>query len=511
MMPASVEVVGPLWAEPGLDARGGRYPLAVEAPVIAMVDTLVPGVSTLTTLARCYTLYWALAAYAEDHQLDAATCQMMLRRAEVALALVSRDRNDERRAHGIDRVTAILDGGDPATLTPPGRSSYSPRAWGFWSQYNGPSVTLGTVRVDNGALRAGRHACPPSVQRLFGPLLEVVATRDYPVEDLAPLAGLALDQTDSPDLGPLAELFTATRAGRHVPDDWTGDDHTRRATLRILTRAAQLRPDTATWAQALRASVAYGELVDTDPVLTAQDTADRALAWRGVLLRHQSVGAWRRLWAALVQTVRDAEDSVTRTDLHDWITAALPDMTVQQFVAHCPPTQDHHGHPAPAEEHLAEHDRADPASPVARDLAILLLGGQRVAQLTGRTLAAFLGRGPRSRGQFLDPSWVAYRHHEHPDRPMTELGRAFVDDMLAQSRRVALRKLRVDDTGRMTLFTRLHERNGRYYADQPEGAGNVGLRIDQLQVLAEQVGLADPHPDRLVITPLAAGLLELPG
>jgi hypothetical protein len=93
---------------------------------------------------------------------------------------------------------------------------------------------------------------------------------------------------------------------------------------------------------------------------------------------------------------------------------------------------------------------------------------------------------------------------------MAEWGRALVDDMLAQSRRVALRKLRVDQTGRMTLFTRLHERNGRYFADQPEGSGNVGLRVDQVQLLAEQVGLAQPSADGQEMTSPAASLLGLP-
>ncbi len=507
----SVEVSGPLWAEPGLDSRGGRYPLAVEAPVMAMVDTLVPGVSTLTTLARYYALYWALAAFAEQRQLDAAGCQLVLRRAEVALALVSREYDVERRAHGIDRVNSILDHGDPATLAPPGQASYSPRAWGFWSQYNGPSVTLGTVRVDNGALRVGRHPCPPSVRRMFQPLLEVVVARDYPLDSLDPLAGLALDSSESPDLEPLAELFTAARFGRHVPADWTGDDRTRRATLRVLTRAVQLQPAAPNWVHALRASVAYGTAIATDPVLAAGDTAARALAWRGVLLRHHSVGAWRRLWAALVGQVSDAAGAATRTDLADWITAHMPPMTVQDFARTCPPTLDQHGHPAPAEDEVAKQYGEGEHNAVLADVAILLLGGQRVDQLAGGALAAFLGRGSRARGQFLDPQWVHYQYREYADRPMAEWGRVLVDDMLAQSRRVALRKLRVDQAGRMTLFTRLHERNGRYFADQPEGSGNVGLRVDQVQALSEQVGLAQPGPEAHEITSRAALLLELPG
>ncbi|MFC4949063.1 hypothetical protein [Pseudonocardia sp. GCM10023141] len=61
---------GPAWAQQGLDQREGRSPLAVEAPVLSMVATLVPGLSTLTQFARYYSLYWAIADLAEREQLD---------------------------------------------------------------------------------------------------------------------------------------------------------------------------------------------------------------------------------------------------------------------------------------------------------------------------------------------------------------------------------------------------------------------------------------------------------
>jgi hypothetical protein len=40
----------------------GRYPLAVGDPVLSIVDTLVPRVSTLTRFARYYALLADLAA-----------------------------------------------------------------------------------------------------------------------------------------------------------------------------------------------------------------------------------------------------------------------------------------------------------------------------------------------------------------------------------------------------------------------------------------------------------------
>jgi hypothetical protein len=491
----TADVRGPAWCEPGLDLRGGRYPLSVESPVMGMVDTLVPGVSTLTRLVRYYSLYWALADAAARREWDAGTCQTVLRRSEVALALVSR--GNRVAAHGADRVEAMVDQGRIDEIAAVGRGSYSPRPWGFWSQYNGPSAALGTVVVEAGALRPGPRGCPLAVRNMFLPLLELAHDRPVRPEDADGLSGLAMDAPDTADLEPLRALITASPSARYAPD-WTGDDRTRRSTLRILARSAQLRPDASSWSEALHDCVAYGSRIRTDPVLLSEE---RAQAWRGTLLRRLSVGAWRRLWAALVDQVT-AHGSATRDDLHQWISTEVPAMTVRDFLTGCPPLVDAGGEPSPAERQTRNGH-----TEVTADLAALLFGGQRKDQLTGRSRAAFLGRHPE-RKQYLDPHWVAYRHREHEGRPMAEFARAFVDDMLAQSRRVALRKLKVEQ-GRMKLFTKLHERNGRYYAAGTEGAGNVGLRVDQLEFIARQLGLAALDGPGLAITPLAVRVLEL--
>jgi len=498
-----VEVAEPAWCAPGLDSRVGRYPLAVEAPVMAMVDALVPGVSTLTRLARFYSLYWALAAFADERGLDVTECRTVLRRAEVGLAWVSLEHDERLLAHGADRVKSLRNKGKADAMAEVGRGSYSPREWGFWSQYGGPSSTIGTVVLDHGALRPGKHRCPDPVRRMYQPLFDVAARRPVLTEDIAQFRALALDVPATADLGPLGEVFTATDRTPHGPDGWNGDDRTRRSTLRVLARSVQSHPEAESWTSALRTCVAYGDTIDTDPVLRDEE---RAQAWRGVLLRHWSVGAWRRLWADLVEQVKGAAGSATRADLHDWISEEVQGSTVAGFLRGCPSTADANGHPLAAEEHV----RAEGRSRVESDLAVLLLGARRLDQLTGKSLAAFLGRRPYGRGQFLDPNWIAHRRTEHEARPLAELARALVDDMLAQSRRVSLRKLRVDDRGGMTLFTKLHERNGRYFADISEGSGNVGLRIEQLGGMAHQLGLFHADDDARSITALGAQLLGLP-
>ncbi|EHR51647.1 hypothetical protein SacmaDRAFT_3427 [Saccharomonospora marina XMU15] len=497
-MPMRVE--GPAWSEPGLDRNGGRYPLGVEAPVMAMVDRLVPGASTLTRFVRYYSLYWALAEFAERRGLDTPQCRTMVRRAEVALGLVSVVLGEDPPAHGADHVRKQLGKGNVESLAELGPGAYSPRQWGFWSQYNGPSVVLGTVKLDAEALRRGRHPLPVDIRQMYRPLLELVEHRPVALDEVSGFASLAVQSANTADIDALRGLFTATRAGSHVPGEWLGNDRTRRATMRILARSVQLRAADG-WVDAMRSAVAFGDALSSDPVLSNEE---RALAWRGLLLRHFSVGAWRKLWAQLVDHVQSGAGSATKDDLYAWIAQDLSDVSVQQFVHGLPAQVDAHGQPLAAETEVR-----DGRSEVEADLAVLLIGSRRLKSLSGRAREAFQGHSG-GRGQYLDPRWIDYQHREHEGRSLADFARALVDDMLAQSTRVAQRKLKVDANGRMRLFAKLHERNGRYFATQREGAGNVGLRIEQLGTMATQLGLFDVSGARPVVTDAATQLLDLP-
>jgi hypothetical protein len=295
----------------------------VEAPVLSMVATLLPGVSTLTQFARYYALYWAIADLAERDQLDAAACRQLIRRAEVLFAFASRlDVADPAvKAHGADALERGISAGKSLwQLAEEGKGSYSPRAWGFWSQYGGPSDVLGTATSDAGTLRGGRHGCPPDVRELYAPLLAAAAGGDVRTDDvLDVLSPLALGH-DTPDLTALCDLFTATRSGRHKPGEWVPTDRIRRSSLRIVARATTLAPSAVGPLEALRRAVAFGQAATDDDVLAAE--GERTVAWRGLLLRHYSVGAWRRLWAELVAHVKGSV--VTREGLHGWICDRLP-------------------------------------------------------------------------------------------------------------------------------------------------------------------------------------------
>lgn len=505
-------VEGPGWSVQGLEQRSGRYPLQVEAPVLRVVELLVPGISTVTRYVRYYALYSALAAHAERHDLDNVACRRLLRRCEVVLAGVSLAHDDPEQwpgmAHGVDRVR--LSFGDDLDLGPVAgmedkERSYSPRAWGFWAQYGGPNTVLGTISADDGALRPGRHACPPVVRELFAPLIQAVEHDLLTIGRLQELVPLAMQAADPPEVPWLRGLFTATRAGRHDPDEWEPDDRRRRATFRMFGRATMLHGAEAgqSWEECVRSAVAFGDQVETDPVLRK---LDHVLGWRGLLLRNYSVSAWRRLWAGLVRSIGSADGEADRShdELRTWLADEMPDASLRAFLGELPDTTAG-GHPAPAERQVLEAgDRRDPLV----NVKLLLLGGLRVKELTGEVGATFLG----TQHDILNPLWVSQLIGDYIDRPMHDLAERLVDDMLAQSRRVALAKMRPDGSGRMKVFSRVHERGGRYYKTGDEGDGDIGTRLYQVADFARQLGLVALAEDgTATVTPLGLELLEVGG
>ncbi|MGI5164502.1 hypothetical protein ACQEU3_09135 [Spirillospora sp. CA-253888] len=446
--------------------------------------------STVTRFVRYYAMYAALAAHAGRHGLDAEACRTLVRRCEVIMAAVSWLMDDPVIAHGADQVRPrVGDELDVAAVA----EDYSPRAWAFWEQYKGPGIVLGTVALEERALRPGRHPCPAPVRDLFAPLIEAAGHDRLSLDRLVALEPLALAAEEQPEGPWLRDLFTATRNGSHDPDAWGDGDRRRRGALRMIGRATVL--DGRSDEDAVRSVVAFGNRAAADPVLGA---IPEIMRWRGVLLRHYSVGAWRRLWAALVAAIGDSGPQ----ELRDWLADRMPDQTVRAFLDELPATMAG-GHPAPIERAvLAVGDAHDPVA----NVRLLLVGGRRSDELDGVTRAAFLGRR-----DVLNPEWVRLRAEDLSGRSMRDLAAGLVDDMLAQSRRVALAKMAPDGEGGLKVFSRVHERNGRYYKTGEEGAGDIGLRLGQLASFALQLGLIDPAGDdgATALGPLGARLLEV--
>jgi hypothetical protein len=489
--------------------RTSRYPLAVEAPVLRMVNVLVPGVSTLSESARHYALYWALAHLCGTADYDASMCRTIVRRAESALAWASLlnpetgELTGLATMHGADTVRRLLGQAPSDQVSDLLPDAYSPRASGYWSQYKGPAMTLGIASSDKNALRPGRRPCPPQLLDMFAPLFAIIARRPVQAAHLSDLVPLASPALDAPDIEPLRALMTATPDPRDT-DRWTGDDLTRRSTLRIFARAVQLQAGQKNWRAINSAAVAFGPFLDTDSVYVQE--ARRAQAWRGLLLRHHFVGAWRILWAALVDHVLAVDDPVDRAQLHEWIRAQLPPLTMTEFLTGLPATVDAGGHPAPAEDLVATQDRGK----IESALAVLLLGSQRINELDGQALASFRGGPNAPRQAFLDPNWVGARVREHTQQGLQDFGAAVVDDMLAQSHRIALRKLVVKSDGRVEMPSKLYEREGRYFAVSTEGAYNIGYRAETLGSIATQLGLIVDMDGALQVTDTGRQLLELP-
>ncbi len=498
-----VSIDGPAWSAPGISKRTSRYPLAVEAPVLRMVSVLVPGISTLTESALHFALYWALADFASTHQYDADTCQTLIRRSESALAWASLiapesgDLTGPGHLHGADTVRRLLADGMADRISQVGPDSYSERASGFWSQYKGPATTLGLVAMDKNALRRGPRQCPTEVLEMFAPLLNIIVERPIATGDLSDITLIAHAGPTAPFVAPLRQVVAATGAG-----DWTGDDKTRRATLRILCRAAQLQPGQNDWRRIAYGGIAYGDWLTTDSVF--QQEGGRAAAWRGLLLRHRFVGAWRLLWARLVDEVREAAEPLRRDQLHEWIRSLMPEGRLAAYLSDLPPTLDAAGHPRPAEDDLSGRGEIDTA------IATLLLGGRRLDHLEGESLAAFRGGRQAPVRAYLDPLWVKTRAADASRDTTRDFAALIVDDMLAQSHRIALSKLIVTTDGRIEFPTKLAEREGRYFALGAEGAYNINFRAETFADIARQLGVLSHGDDGFAVTSLGRAVMDLP-
>jgi hypothetical protein len=413
-----------------------------------------------------------------------------------------------RRAHGVDGVRPwfgdVLDVHGAVNMGAE-RHSYSSRKSGFWGSYGGPSQILGTVAMEGNAFRAGRHSCPVRVRELFEPLFAAAMHDRLPQSQLEALRPVSFHSDDLPEIPWLLDLFTATRNGIHDPGQWQPDDRRRRATMRILGRTTVLYGgDTSlTWTDAVESAVVFSDALESDPVLV---DIEEAAAWRGALLRNYSVSAWRRLWAALVYTIGAADESADRSaeELQAWLADPLPDVTVRAFMHGLPPGMAGR-HPAPAERLvLAGHDIKDPEI----NIKLLLLGSRRAAELDGEARTVFLGR----QNEILNPLWMGLCVREFLDRPLRDLAVRLVNDMLAQARRVALDKMRPDSNGQLQVYSRIHERNGRYYKTSDEGDTSIGTRLEVAAGIAVQLGLIDLTDDgAATMTGRGSAVLEVGG
>ncbi|MFE1291767.1 hypothetical protein [Streptomyces sp. NPDC058751] len=462
-----------------------------------MVDHLVPGVTAVTPHARYYALHGLVAAHADANGLTASVAQTLLRRAEVALAAVSFAHHPQAlewlpRAHGVDALARRLHTGTVAVAEAeaPGKDGYVRNSWGFWGPYAGSEISLGIL--DPGPMPTpGPRLDKTAVRDGLGELLDLAAEDTLYVDDLVSLGDrlCVCAGGDRPDGAWVANLMCEHGASAGAGSRST----TRRQTIQLLARVVATHP-VVRFTRDVGHVLAFGDFLTTDAVTSDIDTA---AAWRGVMLRNYSVGAWRRLWSWLVEQI---DGLLPIEELADRFAEELPDMTVDAFLSSLPATQSTTGAPLPAEHDLRW--AGDPL-PLA-ELRVLATSARRVDELTGRVRDAFLGQ----RGVELGPEWVQRRLDEARPMKLRVVARRLTYDLVARSQRIALAKARRRANGTLWLPTRLHERGGLLYRTSQEGRGDVGLRLDQLGTVLATCGVLHFQDQRWSVTSSRRALVD---
>lgn len=471
-------VAGPQWSLEGLQVAAGRFPLGVEQHMLRMVALLVPGATTVTPHGRYYALHALAGVEAGERQLDRPAALALLRRMEVVMAGVSVLHEQDPvahshwpRPHGADvvgpqlRSTGEL---DMATLSKAGTGGYVKAEVGYWGPYIGSEYLLGIT--SSATIPTPGAQCDPAALR--GGLGDLVALARYETVDADTLAAafhLCLcaggDATD----GAWLRKLLCKPAG---DGDEAKSDRTRRATVRLLGRVVGNGVDD--FAEAFVSKLGFGDFLATDPVAAGLEEAE---VWRGVILRQYSVGAWRRLWAWLVDQVVDV---LSVEQLADVFADNLPDCSVNELLAQLPATTDADGQPVHAEDQVREAGLPVPTT----ELRVLALGGKRARELSGRVGEAFRGRPVE-----LAPEWVARHFEAAGGEHVRDFGRRLVEELVVRARRIAMSKMVRRPDGTIWLPTRLHEKGGLLWRTSSEGSGDVGLRIAQLGTVLAGAGV----------------------
>jgi hypothetical protein len=457
-------------------------------------------VITTTPHARAYALHGLVWSEAERRGLDFDAACELLRRCEVVIAGVSlRHRHAAQLGapHGGDVVQKGIDAqGHLAVAELSATGRYSQSKSGFGGVYAGSEIALGIL--DNGRLPTpGARLDHDRVRAAMGGVFSFAEREVVSLPELDAAGELCICMAPSAPDGPwLQRLFLQPGLDSEAATD--GDrfavgDAARRATARLLAAVVAPGVEGSLVAQ-FRRAVGTGDFAETDPI-----AADLAItpAWRGVVLRNYSVGAWRRAWSWLVG---ELAEPMTTTELGERFADALPDITVGEVVAGLPPTvQD--GTLAPVEEELrADHPGPDPWT----ELRLLAVGARRLDDLDGRALAAFAGYPA---DDDLGPRWVARQLEANAHVPLRRFAAGLVDRLVRRSQRVAYSKMTLQADGRPKLPTRLRERDGLLLQVSPEGWADVSLRIDTFASVLLGLGAVDRADGRWSLTPVGVDLL----
>ena len=495
-------VTGPNWSDQDSGRYAGRYPLAVERHVLSHIGRLLPGVTTVTPHARYYTLHAYVASQIEQRKLKVEAAQRLLRHCEVVMGAVSQlhlqDYPDLHAGlpgpHGTDKISVALDSGfiNADVLAQPGE--YAKPPWGFRNPYLGSELLMGLVTIPGkddkdhwtaGEMAAGFRTDGIELGRAFDRMSKLASKDLLDYAQLRDNSDLCICQIGQSADGPLLrDIMLDSNAPEKSPA--SNRYETARMLLRIIDDVHPSRPN-----EELAPLIAFGDLLDSDPVINKLAIAP---AWRGIVLRNYSVGAWRSLWALLINQM---PGRTLVSALSDPLTELLPKGTLKAFVANLPDPFAPDGNPAPAEF----SDEVEDLENGPYEFAQLLLGAQRFNRLSSPVSAFF--EGSEERGLDLTPSWLQAQMGEYADQPVRDFAQFIVERLIARSQRIALFKSRIDrKSGTFKVPTRVFLSDNMIFRDSNEGGGAVGLRWNQLITVLGPLGLLTNDGDGWATTDL---------
>jgi hypothetical protein len=467
-------VEGPTWTGFGIHESAGRYPLRVEGAVSNVVGRLLPGVITTTRHARMYSLHVLAWATAHQRSLDQTQAAEFVRRCEVVIAGIHHFHEHHRvtlsSAHGEGALDGFL--ADDRLDVAAAAELNGLSAAGFADVYAGPSVAIGTLTAEPYP-RPGIRADVAAAQSGLGELLELAERPSLTVAELRDAGHLCLCEAAAAEDGRWLRRVLVEDAGDRA------DDRHRQLTCLMLLESLNDTPS-ANPTVAFRDRWAFGP-PEGDP-----ETDERAMVaalWRAAVLRNFSVGAWRALWRWLAAQLN--AEPMTAQQLGERLAAALDDMTVANMLDGLPARMDGSSI-LPAETALA----ATPGAPM-RWVRELALGAQRLRDLEGATLRAFVGTDPTD----LGPRWVDGLLEEARGRHVRDVARELAVTLVRRAQRVALSKMYLTRDGRPFVPTRLRDRDGILSVRGEEGAGDVALRLDSLADVMAGLGYLGVRDD----------------
>lgn len=432
------------------------------------VESLLPGVTTVTPHARYYSLHAYVATLGADRGFQPTE---ILRRCEVVFAAVSilhaRRAPDAHRgmsqAHGHDKIVDSLSDGvlHVAELAAP--RSYAQAQRGFLGPYLASERSLGLVFADDRGIYPGEGADQSVLQRAFEGLLELARLDDIPLSVLEDRPSLCLCGEQAAE----REWLRSVMFPALTVTEKSGADR-RSQTSRMLCRLIGMFEPEDVSNTLSRKLIADPQTYD-DPQLRGLPIVP---AWRGVVLRRWYTWAWRDLWRWLVN--ENVTGAVPVAQLHGALAEQLPERSVAQFRRNLPPGM------VKGSLKDAEYDVSlDELGIGARNLAWLIIGAGRSGQLGEHVGPYFEGAERERRNYELTPTWLQDFLDQRNDRSIRDVAVELTGILIARSQRIALAKSTFKN-GQWRVPTRLTVRDRYAFRDANEGGGPVSLRWDQL-------------------------------